>query len=199
MKLSFRVQRYLAIALAVLAGVFLYFFLIHWWMVAPWQRIDEETHFLQASYQRFSALVAQREELQAQLDLQRQHPLSNRGLLTAREPEVAISQLMQLVSERLSLEPATGVACRVLNRVPQIGASDGMLVPVAVSVDLECGIESLTGTLHRLESEPPYLLIDTLSIQRLVAQDSAQSSSGRLSVKLQVRGYLSVSPAVDHE
>jgi general secretion pathway protein M len=199
MKLSSRVQRYFAIALAMLAGVFLYFFMIHWWLVAPLQRIDEEEHALQASYQRFSALVAQREELQARLDLQRQHPLSSRGLLTAREPEVAMSQLMQLISERLSLEPAAGISCSVLNRVPQLGASEGPLVSVAVSVDLECGIESLTGTLHRLESEPPYLLIDTLSIQRLVSQDTAQSSSGRLSVNLQVRGYLSISPAIDHE
>ncbi|MGY2413095.1 type II secretion system protein GspM [Pseudomonas pergaminensis] len=199
MKLSSRLQKCFAIALAMLAGVVLYFFLIHWWVVAPWQRIDEEEHALRASYQRFSALVAQREELQARLDLQRQRPLSSRGLLTAREPEVAMSQLMQLVSERLSLEPATGVACSVLNRVPQIGASDGPLIPVALSVDLECGIESLTGTLHRLESEPPYLLIDTLSIRRLVSQDTVQSSSGRLSVKMQVRGYLSVSSVVDHE
>ncbi|WP_207281723.1 type II secretion system protein GspM [Pseudomonas sp. FW300-N2F2] len=194
-----RAQRFYAIALVILMGTFLYWVLLHWWFIAPLQQMAEEVEVLQVSYQRFSTLEAQRGFIQAELESVTRRPLPSEGLLTADEPEVATAQLMQLVSERLSLEPATGIACTVLSRSPQTATPNGQLLQIKVNVDMECGIESLAGTLHRLESEQPYLVVDTLSIQRAPNSTGAQDQQGHLVVKMQVSGLLSAMQAAGHE
>ncbi|WP_420232917.1 type II secretion system protein GspM [Pseudomonas sp. ABY48] len=194
-----RAQRFYAIALVVLMGTFFYWALLHWWFIAPLQQMAEETEILQVSYQRFSTLEAQRGFIQAELESVTRRPLPSEGLLTADEPEVATAQLMQLVSERLSLEPATGTACTVLSRSPQTATPNGQLLQIKVYVDMECGIESLAGTLHRLESEQPYLVVDTLSIQRAPNSTEEQDQQGRLAVKMQVSGLLSAMQVAGHE
>ncbi|MFL7963371.1 type II secretion system protein GspM [Pseudomonas kielensis] len=194
-----RAQRFYAIALVVLVGILLYWVLLHWWFIAPLQQMAEEEEILQASHQRFSTLEAQRGFIQAQLESVTRRPLSDEGLLTTGEPEVATAQLMQLVSERLSLGPVTGIACTVLSRTPQTAIQDGQLLQVKVNVDMECGIESLAGTLYRLESEQPYLVVDTLSIQRTPNSTEAQDQQGRLAVKMQVSGLLSAMQVAGHE
>lgn len=194
-----RAQRFYAITLVVLMGILLYWVLLHWWFIAPLQQMAEEAEILQASYQRFSTLEAQRGFIQHQLESVTRRPLSDEGLLTAGEPEVATAQLMQLVSERLSLGPVTGIACSVLSRTPQTATPHGQLLQIKVNVDLECGIESLAGTLHRLESEQPYLVVDTLSIQRAPNSTEAQDQQSRLAVKMQVSGLLSAMQAAEHE
>ena len=192
-------QRFYAIALAVLAGILLYWILLHWWFIAPLQQMAEEKRVLQTTYQRYSTLEAQRGSIQAQLESITRRSLPVEGMLAEGEPEVASAQLMQLISDRLSLAPATGVVCSILNRTPQTTSPDGPFLRIKVNVDMECGIESLAGTLHRLESEQPYLVVETLSIQRTPDSTEAQAQQGRLVVKMQVSGLLSAKQAAEHE
>lgn len=199
MQLTRGMQRACAIILALSSVLLAYLVLVHWWLVAPLQQMAEEEQLLQASYQRFAALEAQRDVMQARLSAVREQPLHSDSLLGGSEPQAGSAQLMQLVAERVSLQPATGLACSVLNREPQPAQAQGQLMVVRVSVDLECGIESLAATLHRFENEPPYLRVDALNIRRSEQPAAAPEQAGRLTVQVQVSGYLSVAQDAAHE
>lgn len=199
MQLTRGAQRAGAILLALLSLLLAYFGLVHWWLVAPLQQMAEEEHLLQASYQRFAALEAQREVMQARLGAVREQPLHSDSLLSGTEPQAGSAQLMQLVAERVSLQPASGLACSVLNREPQPAQAQGQLMLIRVTVDLECGIESLTATLHRLENEAPYLRVDALNIRRTEPPAAVPEQAGRLAVQVQVSGYLSAVEVAAHE
>ncbi|MDF3202952.1 type II secretion system protein GspM [Pseudomonas sp. 1912-s] len=182
-------QRVLAISLVFIFGVFFYISLIHWWLVAPLMDMADEDVVLQASYQRYMTLEAQRGPVQSRLEALQQLSVPSVGLLNPGGPEVAIAQLMQLVLERLSSTPSSGVACTVLNRTPLAATADNSLIKVRVNVDLECGIESLAGTLHKLEGEMPYLTVETLSVQRRGAIPGTSLQDNRLTVKMQISGF----------
>ena len=87
MQLTRGAQRAGAILLALLSLLLAYFGLVHWWLVAPLQQMAEEEHLLQASYQRFAALEAQREVMQARLGAVREQPLHSDSLLSGTEPQ----------------------------------------------------------------------------------------------------------------
>jgi general secretion pathway protein M len=199
MHLSQTAQRICALALTAMVAVFAYLGLIHWWLVAPLQLLNEDEELLLASYQRYAVLDAQRVSIQARLESIRQQPLPAGSLLVASGPQAATAQLMQLASERLSLAPASGVACSLTNRMPQPVEPVGRLLKVRVNVDLICGIESLTATLHRLENEPPYIKVDAFSIRRMDPTSTTQSQQSRLAIKLQLSGFLSASDAAKNE
>lgn len=190
MGVSRLVQRFCAIALVAIVGLFIYMALIHWWLVAPLQQVADDEGLLLASYQRFAALEAQRSMIQTRLEKVRQHPLPMGSLLVANGPEAAMAQLMQLVSERISRTPASGLACSLMNRLPRPNEQMGQLLRIQMDVELECGIESLAQTMHRLESEPPYLKVEAFSIRSMGAAMHAPTSHGRLAVRLQVSGFL---------
>ncbi|RMO98141.1 proteinral secretion pathway protein GspM [Pseudomonas syringae pv. philadelphi] len=191
MRLGWGAQRACAIALALTALTIAYFGLIHWWLVAPLQRISEEEQVLRDLYTRYSALEAQRSAIQTRLEETRQRPLPKGSLLNASGPEAATAQLMQLISSRIFSKPERGLGCSIKSRLPQPVEAAGQVLKIRVDVELECGIESLTKTLYRMETEPPFLKVNALSIHRDSSAVGAQSRLNHLAVKLQIGAYLS--------
>lgn len=194
--MSTGVQRFCAIVLALVALWLAYWVLIHWWLVAPLQDIVQEEALLQASYQRYTTLAAQRGAIQAQLDSKQRNPLPPGSLLKADSEQAATAQVMQLVFERLASSPASGIPCTLMNRLPQAAQTAGELLRVRVDVDLECGIESLAGTLYRLENESPMLKVAAFNLRQLQALRPGQ---GRLGVKLQVIGFMEQVKVENHD
>ncbi len=184
-------QRACALSLMVAAMFMAYFCLFHWWLVSPLQHISDEEQELQISYQRFAILESQRSVIQARLDETEKRPLPKGSFLVASGAEAATAQLMHLVSSRIASKPESGLSCSITNRLPQAAEEAGEVVRIRVDVELECGIESLIKTLYRMETEPPFLKVDALSIQRTESVISSQPFISRLAVKLQVTGYLS--------
>lgn len=194
--LSPTAQRVCAVALALLAAVLAWWLLVQWWLLAPLAQISEEQTTLQAAHQRYAALEAQRDNVQRQLAALEQQPLPAGSLLTASSPEAATAQVMQLIVERALPAADSGLACSVVNRLPQTPSPAGGLVRVGVQAELECGIESLAAMLYRLENTTPYLKVDAFEIRR---GQPAGPGQERLNVRLQVSGLLASAKEASHD
>lgn len=190
MRLGRRAQRGSAVVLTAMAMVVAYFGLIHWWLVAPLQHIWEEEQALRSAYKRYAPLQAQRSVIQARLEETRQRPFPDGSFLAAGTAEAATAQLMQLVSSRTAPKTESGLDCSIKNRLPQSAEEAGEVLKIRVDVELECGIESLAKTLYRMETEPPFLKVDALSVQRIRPLSGSRPGQSQLAVRLQVSGYL---------
>ena len=197
--LSANARRFSALALAAVMLTLVYGLTIHSWFVEPLLKIGEEEALLLASYQRFTRLEAQRDTVKAQLDAVSASPLAEGSLLTGPGPEAAQAQLMQLVVDRLDLQPGSGLPCSVLNRVPEPVTRQGQLRRIVVQAELECGPQALATTLHRLESEAPFLLVETMDIRRLLQEQGDGPALHRLAINLQLVGYLGQTDGQAHE
>lgn len=192
-------QRLSAVALVAAALIAVYLGLIHWWLVAPLQHIAEEEQTLRSAYLRYATLEAQRSFIQTRLEETRQRPLPKGSFLVASGAEAATAQLMQLISSRIAPNPESGLSCSIKNRLAQAAQQAGEVLKIRVDVELECGVESLTKTLYRMETEPPFLTIDALSIRRVGSMTAQSTASGALAVQLQISGYLSNTEVTIHE
>ncbi|QVL18969.1 hypothetical protein KH389_27040 [Pseudomonas qingdaonensis] len=189
-KLSANFSRFSAVALTVALLILVYGLTIHPWFVEPMLQINEEEALLLTSYQRFTRLEAQREAVKMRLDAVTESPLAEGSLLTGPSPEAAQAQLMQLVVDRVDLQPGSGLPCSVLNRVPKPVTKQGQLSRIVVDAELECGPQALATTLHRLESEAPFLLVETMDIRRLAQEQTDGPTLHRLAINVQLVGYL---------
>jgi general secretion pathway protein M len=198
-KPSANARRFSAVALAVGLLMMVYVLTVHPWFVEPMLRINQEEALLLASYQRFTRLEAQREVIKARLDAVSESPLAEGSLLTGPEPEAAQAQLMQLVVDRLDVQPGSGVPCSVLNRLPNPVTKQGQLSRIVVDVELECGPQALATTLHKLESEAPFLVVEAMNIRRLAQEQGDGPALHRLGINLQLVGYLGKSEGQAHE
>jgi len=199
MKLSANARRFSAVALAAGLLMLVYGLTIHPWFVEPILRINEEETLLLGSYQRLTRLEAQREGIKARLDASTESPLTEGSLLTGPEPEAAQAQLMQLVVDRLDLQPGSGLPCSVLNRVPKPVTKQGQLIRVVVDVELECGPQALASILHKLENEAPLLLVEAMDIHRLAQEQGDGPALHRLGINLHLVGYLGHAEGQLHE
>ncbi|MDR0280527.1 MAG: type II secretion system protein M [Paucimonas sp.] len=199
MKPSASTRRLSAIALAVAALLLLYGLTLHLGFVLPLARQGEEQALLQLSYQRFARLEAQREQVKAHLDKAGETTMAEGSLLSGPEPEAAQAQLMQVVVDRLAQQADSGLPCSVLNRVPGPVAKEGRLARITLAVELECGPQALASTLHRLESEAPVLRVDAMAIRRMTEDRGDGAVFQRLSVNLQVVGYLIPGEGAGHD
>lgn len=198
-KLSRNAHRFAAVTLAAALLMLTYGLTIHPWFVKPMLKISEDEAQLLASYQRFTRLEAQREAIKARLDAETKSPLAEGSLLTGPELEAAQAQLMQLVVDRLDLQPSSGLPCSVFNRVPQSVTRQGQLRRIVLDTELQCGPQALAATLHKLESEAPLLLVESMDIRRLAQDQGDGAALHRLAINLRVVGFLGQNEGQVHE
>lgn len=199
MKLGSSARRFSAVALAAVLLMLVYGLTLHPLIIKPMLQINEEESVLLASYQRLTQLEGQRESIKARLDAAPQAPQAAGSLLTGPEPEAAQAQLMQLIADRLDLQPSSGLPCSVLNRLPKPVTRQGQLSRIVVDAELQCGPKALATTLHKFENEVPVLLVETMSIRRLAQEESDGRALLRLAINLQLVGYLRKSEGQVHE
>lgn len=185
-----REQRILALLLAAMFVIILYWSTVQCWVISPLQDISEEMSTLREAQRRYVSLIAQRDALEAQLVEARQQSMNTESMLVGSDASTATAQLMELVSARLHTETDTGSGCTLANRTPLAPEAVGGMIQIKINIDLICGIEALAGTLYRLETEQPYLFVESLTVRRNDYID-AKGASNQLSAQLLISGFLS--------
>ena len=180
-------------ALIGLAGVLwaAWWLLVQSWFLGPLGELDEQATTLRAQQQRYAAVLAQRDDLQQQLQAARRDPSSRTSLLPGEDPSAVAADLMQRSLDLVKSHAEQGPGCQVTQRMPITPEQDGSepYRQVKVSLTLDCALEPLANLLHDLEYGQPYLFVDNLSLRR-AATAPAAGGPGRLQVHLLVRGYL---------
>jgi general secretion pathway protein M len=189
--LNRRDSRIAAIALLLLAVLLAYFVLLHWWFVAPLQRIHGEMADLRDTHSRYAAVIAEKPALQKRIAALGAGQAASSAFLAADDPNTAAADLMQRVVDVVGSK-AGGGSCVVSQKMPlpnQPASTGEPYRKAAVSISLSCDIEPLAAVLQSLEQGTPYLFIDDLSIYRnpVAAQ---QNHAAPLEVQFTLSGYV---------
>lgn len=199
-----RESRIAAIVLLLLAVLLAYLVLVHWWFVAPLNRIDDEMARLSDTHSRYAAAIAEKPALQQRLAALGAGQAASDAFLAAADPNNAAADLMQQVVDVVG-RSTRGGRCLVSQKMPLPSPPTPAGEPyrkAAVSISLSCDIEPLAAVLQALEQGTPYLFVDDLSIYRNPV--AAQRDQGApLEVQFTLSGYVrpsatpSASPAAD--
>lgn len=181
-----RERRIAAITLTLLACAMAYLLSVHFWFIAPLAHIADEASTLNVASQQAYALLLRERERQAQLS-RAEPPLTPANVLLAGpDGGAGVAQLLQLLSADLQAVTAEGMSCTLTNRTPGVPEQTGEYVQVKVGVGLDCLIEPLAKLIYSLETQRPYLFVESLSIRRI----SPGEGENHLAVQMSISGYL---------
>ena len=182
----------IALALVLWAAWWL---LLQSWFLGPLATLDAQLQDVREQQQRYAGLLAQRPQLQQQLEQARQDPASRSSLLPGDDPSAVAAQLMQRSAELVRAHAEQGPGCELAQRMPITPEQDTAQPyrQVKVSLTLECAPEPLRQVLHSFDYGQPSLFVEALNISR-AANAQPTGPAGRMKVQLLLRGYLTAAP-----
>ena len=185
-------SRLAAILLLLVALALAYLLLLHWWFVAPLQRIDGAMDDLRDTQSRYAAMIAERTQLQRQLAALGHGEADSHAFLPERDPSAAAAGLMQRVVDVAAAHAQDG-DCEVTQKMPVPHPPDPHGAPyrqVAVSISLRCQTRPLADLLYTLEHGMPYLFVSDFSLYRNPVSAMQASSAAPLEVQFTLAGYV---------
>ena len=190
-KLSPPRQRALAVALAVVAVVIALSLLLVP-LVLLHKHYDDTIAALTDRLERYRRVAAQAPEYRKSLEAMRERD-SRRFFLKNTAPNLAGAELQELV--RTAIEGNGGRITTSQNQTPR---DDGRFRQITVSVQFFATTPSLQKILYAIESGPPYLLVENMTLRPLNAFRGFKPAPGQepeVNVQLDAAGYALVEPA----
>ncbi|WP_329742269.1 type II secretion system protein GspM [Dyella sp. A6] len=185
-------RRIAAILLLLLALALAYLVLLHWWFVAPLQRIDSSMDDLRLTQARYASIIAEQPQLRKRLAELGQGQADSHAFLPEREPSAAAAGLMQRVVDDASAHAQDGT-CEVTQKMPVTNTDSQHNEPyrrVAVSISLRCGMRPLVDLLYTLEQGTPYLFVSNFSLYRNPVAAIQHKDAALLEVQFTLAGYV---------
>jgi general secretion pathway protein M len=190
-KLSPSRQRVLAIALLV-AAIIAVLSLLLVPLVLLHKHYDDRIAALTDRLERYRRVAAQAPEYRKSLEAMRERD-SRRFFLKNTAPNLAGAELQELV--RAAIESNGGRITTSQNQSPR---DEGRFRQITVSVQFFASTPSLQKILYSLESGPPYLLVENMTLRPLNAFRGFKPAPGQepeVNVQLDAAGYVLAEPA----
>ena len=190
-KLSPPRQRALAVALAVVAVVIALSLLLVP-LVLLHKHYDDTIGALTERLDRYRRVAAQAPEYRKSLESMRERD-TRRFFLKNTAPNLAGAELQELV--RAAIEGNGGRITTSQNQAPR---DEGRFRQITVSVQFFASTPSLQKILYAIESGPPYLLVENMTLRPLNAFRGFKPAPGQepeVNVQLDAAGYALVEPA----
>jgi hypothetical protein len=190
-KLSPARQRALAVAFAVVAIVVV-LSLVLVPLVLMHKHYDDTIAALTERLERYRRVAAQAPEYRKSLDAMRERD-SRRFFLKNTAPNLAGAELQELV--RSAIEGNGGRITTSQNQAPR---DEGRFRQITVSVQFFASTPALQKILYAMESGPPYLLVENMTLRPLNAFRGFKPLPGQepeVNVQLDAAGYSLVEPA----
>ena len=190
-KLSPPRQRALAVALAVVAVVIALSLLLVP-LVLLHKHYDDTIAALTERLERYRRVAAQAPEYRKSLESMRERD-TRRFFLKNTAPNLAGAELQELV--RAAIEGNGGRITTSQNQAPR---DEGRFRQITVSVQFFASTPSLQKILYAIESGPPYLLVENMTLRPLNAFRGFKPAPGQepeVNVQLDAAGYALVEPA----
>lgn len=186
-------QRFLALALLILPALLVYFAL-----VAPylgWLRSNQERIAdLKFQLERLSRTAAEEPRWRARLEAVQAHQASERHYLSGGTPALASAELQKHLSEIIRAAGGELTSTQVLPH-----RQEERFTRIAVLVRFTSSTQSLREVLHRIESNYPLLMVESLTIRALPGRLDPNTRkllpADRLNVDMEVEGYMSAPPS----
>jgi general secretion pathway protein M len=185
-------SRMAAIGLLLLVVALAYFFLLHWWFVAPLRDVDGQMDDLRDTQSRYAAALAEKPQLQKRLAELGHNQADSSTFLPETDPNAAAAGLMQRVVDDAAAHAQEG-SCEVSQKMPvpnPTTASSDPYRKVVVSISLHCDMQPLIGLLYTLEKGKPYLFVQDFSVYRNPLLNMQKSGTAPLEVQFTLAGYV---------
>ncbi|HLS83989.1 MAG TPA: type II secretion system protein GspM [Arenimonas sp.] len=184
-------ERPLRLALLAAALTLAYFLLLHWWFTAPMLAMGEQIERLQEEELALRMEIAQRPQLQAELERVAGFDDGDAGFLPESNRQLATAALVQRLESVVGAAAAGSDRCRITARTPTDSQGRDPFVRATVQVRLTCGMAELAAVLHQLEGGNPQLFVDNLD---LLSRRSyfAAAEAGGMDVSFALYGYLAL-------
>lgn len=193
--------RPLAIGLAVIVLIVVYFAGVHWFVVRHVE-LGDEIGQLERQIARFKATAAQRVRLESRLETLQRERLDSALFLEGRDFSVAAAELIRTLRNWIDSRADDTSLCQVTNTQPQRARDPERFQSVRVSVRMQCPLPDFVEVLYELERSVPLVFVDNLMInqQASLSQRNVRRGSnyGQLDVRFEMIGYLDV-PGEDFE
>ncbi len=180
-----------AILLLAIAAILVYLLCFHWFILSHLS-YGEEISELESQLNRYREVAAQKDQVEAQLELlQGRRTESNLFLAEADFNEAAAA-----MSERLSqmLGSFAEDSCQIVSRQPVRAREVERFEKVTVNVRMRCGIEDMVQMLYSLETGAPMVYAEELTVVKPRATRRRNSQvaddSQALDIRFNMTGYL---------
>jgi general secretion pathway protein M len=184
-------SRLTAILLLVIALILVYLLCFHWFILSH-LAYGEEISELESQLDRYRTVAAQKEQVEAQLELLQGRRTESNLFLT----EADFNEAAAAMSDRLSqmLGSFADDSCQIVSRQPVRARVVERFEKVTVNVRMRCDIENLMQMLYSLETGAPMIFAEELTAikpraRRRRDQQAADDNSA-LDIRFNMSGYL---------
>ena len=193
-------DRWLALALLLVALLLGYLVLVHPWWTVPMQDVNARVAELRDRELRIRTQLQQAPQVQRELAAALAQQAQRPGFLPEATVQLATAGLVQRLETVVRQASPGNRSCAIANQSPLAIAGREVYPRVVVQVRLRCGAPELASVLHQIESGSPRLFVENLNIlaQRYAFQAS-ESGAGGLDVNFDLYGYLKPAPAAVQE
>ena len=193
-------DRWLALAVLLVALLLGYLVLVHPWWTVPMQEVNVRVAELRDRELRIRTQLEQAPQVQRELAAALAQQAQRPGFLPEATVELATAGLVQRLETVVRQASPGNRSCAIANQSPLAIAGREVYPRVVVQVRLRCGAPELASVLHQIESGSPRLFVENLNIlaQRYAFQAS-ESGAGGLDVNFDLYGYLKPTPAAVQE
>ncbi|KAA2284980.1 type II secretion system protein GspM [Arenimonas fontis] len=182
-------ERPVRLGLLAAAAALAYFLLLHWWFTAPMLAMGAEIERLQREELALRMEIAQRPELEAELQRVLEFGAGDTGFLPEANRQLATAALVQRLESVVNGAAGASGQCRITARTPSESQGRDPFVRATVQVRLMCGMGELAAVLHQLEGGNPQLFVDNLDmLSRRSYLGGAEA--GGMDVSFDLYGYL---------
>lgn len=189
-------ERWMALALLVLALGVAYLVLVHPWWTRPMLELGDRIEALKERDQRARMVLAQQPQVTERFEKARAEAEGVPGFMAEGSLERAAASLTQHLESAVSEASPGNRSCAIVNRSPMTDA--GQRFPRAVvRVRMRCGIPELAAVLHSLEGGSPRLFVDNLNLltEQYLADPAGPQRGVGLDVSFDLIGYVRPLPA----
>jgi general secretion pathway protein M len=179
------------VRLALFAAVLVlgYFLLLHWWFTAPMLAMGEQIEQLQQEELALRMEIAQRPQLEAELQRVSELGQGDAGFLPEANRQLATAALVQRLESVVNDAAGGSGQCSITARTPTDNQGRDPFVRATVQVRLRCGMRELAAVLHQLEGGNPQLFVDNLDLLSRRSYLGANEGGG-MDVSFDLYGYL---------
>ncbi len=180
-----------AILLLAIALILVYLLCFHWFILSH-LAYGEEISELESQLGRYRVVAAQKEQVEAQLELLQGRRTESNLFLT----EADFNEAAAAMSERLSqmLGSFADDSCQIVSRQPVRARVVERFEKVTVNVRMRCDIEDLMQMLYSLETGVPMIFAEELTVikprARRRSNQQAVDDSQALDIRFDMSGYL---------
>jgi len=186
-------SRPLAIGLALVALILIYFLGFHWFIMRHVE-LGSEVERLEQQIGRFKATVERRVPVQAQLEALRADRMDSALFLNGADFNIAAAELIRSLRDWIAEQADDTQLCQLTNTSPRRSTDANRFEEVRVNVRMMCPLSDFVRVLYEMESAVPLVFIDNLMINQRMTLSQADrrggTQYGQLDIRFDMYGYL---------